>query len=622
MALLPGVPAPARAADDAYLAELKAKALSLALHEERTWNVLLHYRSGILGFRSLVDDPLFFLAPEGKTDAKAELMATLDGLFDGTSVPPPFCRFPGRYAFLAERLGFDPARVPHPPCPEVDNIVRTIGGQSATLVFASGYVNAPASMFGHTFLRIDSEYESPLLAFAVNYAAKVEEGEGAIKFTLKGLMGGYRGYYSVLPYYEKVREYANIDQRDMWEYRLNLTPDEVRRLVLHLLDLKGIATDYFFFDENCSYELLFLIDAARPEARLTETGEGYWVIPMDTVRASISAGLVDNVTWRPSRARLIRHTLSFMTDREAELSRGIVDGTLPPDAVLPEPLPDAGKVRVLDLAALITQYRIAKKDLGHETFQKRFHGILGARTRLAGAEAETPPPPVPPPPDAGHRSARGSLGAGFRGDDPFLEAGLRPAYHDLTDDPAGYTEGSRIEFFSGAVRWYPEDDRIRLSRLDLVRIESLDPADRIFRPKSWKVRAGLETRDFGEGTDGLVSFGGAGVGLSLRIGEGTFASLLAEVEGAISRRYHASYRLAPGASANLITEPVPGWRARFEARGMWGAVGDTKGGPDLSANLRQNVRLGRDLSLSLDLTHGVQKRVRRTEGVLAIHRYF
>ncbi len=114
----------------------------------------------------------------------------------------------------------------------------------------------------------------------------------------------------------------------------------------------------------------------------------------------------------------------------------------------------------------------------------------------------------------------------------------------------------------------------------------------------------------------------AGVGLSLRIGEGTFASLLAEVEGAISRRYHASYRLAPGASANLITEPVPGWRARFEARGMWGAVGDTKGGPDLSANLRQNVRLGRDLSLSLDLTHGVQKRVRRTEGVLAIHRYF
>lgn len=584
--------------------------------------MLLHYRPEILGFRSLVDDPRFFLAPDGKTNAKGELLATLDGLFDGTSAPPHFCCFPGRYAFLAERLGIDPARVPKPSCPEADNIVRTIDGPSDTLVFASGYVNAPASMFGHTFLRIDSSYESPLLAFAVNYAAKVDEGEGAIKFTLKGLSGGYRGYYSVLPYYEKVREYANIDQRDMWEYRLNLTPDEVRHLVLHLLDLKGIATDYFFFDENCSYELLFLLDAARPAARLTETGEGYWVIPMDTVRAALSAGLVDNVAWRPSRARQIRHALSFMTDRETELSRGIADGALPSAAILSEPLPDAGKVRVLDLAALLAQYRIAKKDLGHEAFQKRFHGILGTRTRFAGVGAGTPPLPVPPPPDAGHRSARASLGAGFRGHDSFLEAGWRPAYHDHTDDPAGYMEGSRIEFSSGAARWYPEDDRVRLARLDLIRIESLDPADRIFRPKSWKVRASLETRDFGEREDGLVAFGGAGVGLSLRMGSGTIASLLAEVEGAFTRRYHASYRLAPGASAGLMASPVPGWRVRFEARGVWGAAGDTTGGPDLSADLRQTVRLGRDLALSLDLSRGVQKHVRRTEGTLALNRYF
>ena len=311
-----------------------------------------------------------------------------------------------------------------------------------------------------------------------------------------------------------------------------------------------------------------------------------------------------------------------MTDRETELSRGIADGALPSDAILSEPLPDAGKVRVLDLAALLAQYRIAKKDLGHEAFQKRFHGILGTRTRFAGVGAGTPPLPVPPPPDAGHRSARASLGAGFRGHDSFLEAGWRPAYHDHTDDPAGYTEGSKIEFSSGAARWYPEDDRVRLARLDLIRIESLNPADRIFRPKSWKVRASLETRDFGEREDGLVAFGGAGVGMSLRMGSGTIASLLAEIEGAFSRRYHASWRLAPGVSAGLMASPVPGWRVRFEARGVWGAAGDTTGGPDLSAGLRQTVRLGSDLALSLDLSRGVQKHVRRTEGTLAINRYF
>ncbi len=66
------------------------------------------------------------------------------------------------------------------------------------MVFASGYVNSPASMFGHTFLRIDSSLEnSPLLSFAVNYAALTDPKDGGIAFTVKGMLGGYKGYYSV-----------------------------------------------------------------------------------------------------------------------------------------------------------------------------------------------------------------------------------------------------------------------------------------------------------------------------------------------------------------------------------------------------------------------------------------
>ena len=258
------------------------------------------------------------------------MLATLDGLFDNAAEAPAFCRFPARYAWLAKTLEIDPTRIPRPPpCPEVDNILRAIDGQSVAMVFASGYVNSPASMFGHTFLRIDSRLKSPLLSFAVNYAARTDPADGGLTFTVKGMFGGYQGFYSVMPYYDKVREYSNIDQRDLWEYSLNLTPDEVRRLLLHLIELKDIPTDYFFLDENCSYELLFLVDAARPEARLTETMDRYWVIPMDTVRAVIGAGLVDNLVWRPSRALRIRHARSLLPDRESDLAVEIVDGKVP-----------------------------------------------------------------------------------------------------------------------------------------------------------------------------------------------------------------------------------------------------------------------------------------------------
>lgn len=621
--LAAGARVPPSHAAAAYLDELKGRANSLALHEDHYWRILLHVRPGIAGTRSLVDDPRFFLSPSGKTDPAMELSATLDGLFDNTAAPPYFCRFPARYAWLARSLEIDPTRIPRPPpCPEVDNILRIIDGQSVAMVFASGYVNSPASMFGHTFLRIDSRLKSPLLSFAVNYAARTNPSDGGIAFTAKGMFGGYQGFYSVMPYYDKVREYSNIDQRDLWEYSLNMTPDEVRHMLLHLVEMKDIATDYFFFDENCSYELLFLLDAARPKARLTETMDRYWVIPMDTVRAVIGAGLVDNVVWRPSRALRIRHARSLLPDRESDLAVEIVDGKSPAGTVLAEPVPDATKVRTLDLAALLAQYRIAKKGMEHKGFQERFHAILSARTRLGPVEEAANPLPVPDPPEDGHRSARAHLGGGWRGDEGFLEAGIRPAYHDYTDPPEGYTQGSLIEFLSGAVRWYPESDRFRLSRLDLIRIESLDPFDPIFRKKSWKVRMGFETRDVTGEQDAIVSFAGCGIGGALRLREGAVAYLLGEVEGSFSRSYHSAYRIGGGASAGITAEPIRGWRLRLEGRGIWGALGETREGPDLSASLRQGFRIGRDLSLTADLSRSVTRRIERTEGTLSLNRYF
>jgi hypothetical protein len=476
-------------------------------------------------------------------------------------------------------------------------------------------------MFGHTFLRIDSRLGTPLLAFAVNNAALTDPEDGGVAFTLKGMLGGYDGYYSVLPYYEKVREYASIDQRDMWEYALNLTPGEVRLLLLHLLELKDIAADYFFFDENCSYNLLFLLDAARPEARLTDRMDRLWVIPMDSARAVLEAGLADNVVYRPSRARRIRHARSLLPARAARLAVDLSEGTAPAAAALEGPAPDAEKARALDLAALLAQYRIAKKEMEHREFQERFHAILSARTRLRGAEP-LPEPPRPAPPDEGHSSARAPLGAGWRGSEGFVEAGIRPAYHDYTDAPDGYTDGALIEVFSGALRWYPESGRLRLDRLDFVRIQSVDPVDTIFRPKSWKARFALETRDFTKEDDGLVALAGGGIGAAARVGGKASAYALAEAEAAVSRDYDASYRVALGGSAGVTAEAARGWQLWLEGRAVWGALGETGEGPDLSLSLRQGWRLARDWAVKADVSARRTRRIDRTEGTLTLNRYF
>ena len=73
-----------------------------------------------------------------------------------------------------------------------------------------------------------------------------------------------------MPYYRKVREYNDIESRDIWEYKLKLSEEEVSRVLLHLWEMQRAEFDYYFLDENCSYQLLSLLDVAREDLHLTK----------------------------------------------------------------------------------------------------------------------------------------------------------------------------------------------------------------------------------------------------------------------------------------------------------------------------------------------------------------
>jgi len=45
-----------------------------------------------------------------------------------------------------------------------------------------------------------------------------------VLFAINALIGVYPGMFSIMPYYLKVREYNDLENRDIWEYELNLTP--------------------------------------------------------------------------------------------------------------------------------------------------------------------------------------------------------------------------------------------------------------------------------------------------------------------------------------------------------------------------------------------------------------
>ena len=117
------------------------------------------------GFTSMQDDPGFFMAPTGKTDPQAELAATLAQFFSdemvGRSKQPAQCAFVARYHWLKEKLHFDERRLPPQPCERFTRWFNEFNAQSISVIFPTGFMNNPASMFGHTFLRIDCQGADP-----------------------------------------------------------------------------------------------------------------------------------------------------------------------------------------------------------------------------------------------------------------------------------------------------------------------------------------------------------------------------------------------------------------------------------------------------------------------------
>lgn len=600
--LLAGTSLPASAAD--YADELVAQARALDLHRKREWQLLLHYRPGTFGgVRSFADDPAFFNASRGATDPAAELEATLRAFFstieETDARQNPQCRFIARYRWLRSMLAFDPARLPEQPCGRYERWRERLAPSRLAMVFPTAYLNSPASMYGHTLIRIDGSDQDDrtrLLAYAINFAAQTEEGNGLV-FAWRGVMGGYAGRFSMMPYYVKVAEYSDLENRDIWEYELDLTPAQIDRLLEHVWELGPIRFDYYFLDENCSYQLLSLLDVARPDLRLAERFP-FWTIPTDTIRVvTETPGLLKRVVYRPSRSTELAHRLRLTAASEVQLAGQVAKGSVAPDAPQIAALPKPVQAGVLELAYDELDFqRLTGKAKGTD-LPERLRGLLLARSRLPET-APTPAPPVPAVrPDQGHRSARLSLGGGTTAGDGFQELQFRGAYHDLLDPEPGFRPGSQIEFGNIAVR-HENDSGLRLERLGIINVNSIAPRDALRKPVSWQADFGLERTRAADGSRPLLFQASGGVGLAGSFGGNGLAWVMADVGLIGSGRFDPGVGFGAGLSAGVALNLTSRWRLMATARSLHYAI-EGPGERSIVA-LSQSILLAPDLALRID----------------------
>jgi len=624
----------ASAQQSTYLDELvvAAKAKKLAQHKE--WLKMLHYKHNLFsGHRSEIISPEFFNSPEGMRDPEAELNATLAAFFSDKKETDkqqnPQCQFVYRFRWLNERLGFDFRRMPRQTCPRFNNWFKIIDPDQITLIFPAGTDNSPASMFGHTLFRVDKKGQTDktrLFSYSINFAADTDETNGLV-FAFKGVFGGYPGSFSVMPYYEKVKQYNDMEHRDIWEYQLKLSKDEITRILQHTWELGSAQFEYYFFLENCSYQLLSLLDVARPGHNLTERFS-LWAIPGDTVIVILEQdGILNKTVYRPSVRTSLRHQASYMSSDEQDVVLDLVYGRIKADDPRVLAIEEKQRALVLISAYDYLHYLYFRSAVPEEGAKARLLSLLLARNKIPVVQTI---PDVPKPAvrfDQGHGTARLALGGGYIADKQdnklynFSEIKYRTAYHGLMDLTEGYTENAQINFMDMSLRYNSEKEELDLHELMFVDIFSLAARDKFFKPLSFKIQTGFVRRNVDNSGQEKLAFAVNG-GVGLNYGMTHDLNFFAMLDMSILSHHRLENDVAFGAG--------PGLGMYWRATSFWniwlsGSVIHFDDSYDMTYvdyKLEQNFAFGADSALRISVSEKGEKENPTREYYAGLHWYF
>lgn len=462
----------------------QAKAKNLAQHT--TWRRLLYFfddQRNLIGKKkhsSIVDDAAFYLSKYGQHDSAAELDALLVVLADEMATTSDngtannntsnratenlgqnsvLCRFPARVQWLTDTLNIDKSGL-QTDCPELNDWMQKLAPEQLSIMFAQEYLDNPISAFAHTLLRIDSKASvaDPSQihhAVALNYTVGGDSSDNFLVYAIKSMSGGYDNLIEIDPYPEKLAKYLQEDERDAWTYQLALTPAEVQQIMLHVWETKDLKLPYYFTTDNCASEILRLIDVVRPQQHLLSRLP-YAVIPSDVVQLLDSENLLASTNYTPADSTLRQAQLNKVKEQRAQLGYH-----------------NSAKQTLNEIKSAQLNPISSISDDGQTLLPRR----------IAVADNN---------PIDRHPLQLGFIGLGQRGDNNYMDLGVRAGYHDTLDRPSGFPQFFDLEGAAATLRLYDTDNdkahqpsSVVLQNVTLVRGRSFNPVNSAKKGKTW-----------------------------------------------------------------------------------------------------------------------------------------
>lgn len=534
---------PSQADDNEKIVNLIKQAAKKNLADSSYWHFLMHYQPSYFGnsVQSEVHSDQFFLAPNGKTEPAEELNATIRAFFSSEEKNPdahPQCRFKARYNWLKKSLDWHDINLPEYECPRYKKWSYSGKVQSISLIFATGYLGSPASYFGHPLLKfnLSSELSSTnLLDPALNYGALTPDKENPFVYAFKGLFGGYDGGFTHQFFFYNNHNYSETELRDMWEYELDLTKEQVELIVSHTWELLGNKFTYLFLYDNCASRMAQLLEFVIDQPLLPRHVP--YAIPhtvferLASAKKADGAPIVTRISRIPSRQTRLNEKYISLSDEEKTIVSEIVFNLVSLQKDDFQNLSVEKKNKVLETLFDYYSFREVDDKAENKKYQETKRQLLAERLKLPPQKLSWKEAEVYPPSE-GQRAVLSRLsyfqsrifGTG-------VELRLRPAYYDFLSLEIGRLSNASLSIFD--LKLAAADNHVWVRQMDFIGIETLNisqtglPGDGGF---AWNFKAGVESLDL-SCTSCLIFRIDSGIGKAAQINK--WGAIYGMIEGRI-----------------------------------------------------------------------------------------
>lgn len=436
---------------------------------ENTWKNIIFYSSHSGSY--LTQDSRLSSDPNPQSELQATLRLFSETQLSLTDPKRPECLYPSRYAYLKHLL----QNHHQAPCLELQRWKSQI--KSLSLVYTQGYLGNPASFFGHTFLKLNTDSKKLFQNPSVNFGAEIPPKTSPLAYIYQGVTGGFEAKYEVYPFLYSHYNYTQKEARDLYEYELKLNTEELDKILNQIWEVQQLKFTYYFTSRNCAY---FIARIIEQNSNFKLTPEGLFVYPIE-IFAKLKKQDIINKSLHLSVSHKIQNRFNQLNQASQLQFRAALNKSIQPQQM------DTPSLK------LLLQYRQNTKDSTSPYLQdiQKIQEELINRSVPYQVESGVPQETL----NARHPQY---LEFGTQGNHQNL-TGLslkyRLGYNDLLDYGNYFQKWSHFELLKFQLRFY--DSNFSLNQLTLIEFTNLKPINKPLQEQrlSWGLSSGWRSND-------------------------------------------------------------------------------------------------------------------------------